>query len=73
MASSKYPLGLGRAAWSVKHQESMMAVGLGTRQAADEEARAEVEVRTHSLPGDSQSAGPIEPEVWDAKCRPGTQ
>jgi len=43
MASSKYPL--GRAVWSLKHQESMMAVGLGTRQAADEEARAEVEVR----------------------------
>lgn len=36
--------GLGRKAWSTKYQEEMMAVGLGTRQAADEEARAEVEV-----------------------------
>ncbi|KAG4417059.1 exocyst complex component exo70 [Cadophora malorum] len=47
MASSKYPL--GRAVWSLKHQESMMAVGLGTRQAADEEARAEVEVLNSRL------------------------
>lgn len=39
--------GLGRKAWSTKYQESMMAVGLGTRQAADEEARAEVEVSLH--------------------------
>ncbi|CZT43676.1 probable exocyst complex protein EXO70 [Rhynchosporium secalis] len=44
MAASTYPL--GRAVWSLKHQQSMMAVGLGTRQAADEEARAEVEVRS---------------------------
>ncbi|KUJ16793.1 uncharacterized protein LY89DRAFT_707261 [Mollisia scopiformis] len=41
--------GLGRKAWSTKYQESMMAVGLGTRQAADEEARAEVEVLNSRL------------------------
>ncbi|CZT00478.1 probable exocyst complex protein EXO70 [Rhynchosporium graminicola] len=47
MAASTYPL--GRAVWSLKHQQSMMAVGLGTRQAADEEARAEVEVLNSRL------------------------
>jgi hypothetical protein len=37
---------LGRHVWSLKYQESMMALGVGSRQAADEEARAEVEVRS---------------------------
>jgi hypothetical protein len=40
---------LGRSAWSLKIQESTMAVGLGSRQAADEEARAEVEVLNSRL------------------------
>ncbi|EKD18632.1 uncharacterized protein L3040_002059 [Drepanopeziza brunnea f. sp. 'multigermtubi'] len=38
-----------RAIWSTKYQDSIMAVGLGTRQAADEEARAEVEVLNSRL------------------------
>ncbi|KAI9054905.1 hypothetical protein LZ554_002049 [Drepanopeziza brunnea f. sp. 'monogermtubi'] len=38
-----------RAVWSTKYQDSIMAVGLGTRQAADEEARAEVEVLNSRL------------------------
>jgi len=40
---------LGRSAWSLKIQESTMAVGLGSRQVADEEARAEVEVLNSRL------------------------
>ena len=43
--SKMYPV--GRSAWSLA--SSKMAVGLGSRQAADEEARAEVEVLNSRL------------------------
>ena len=45
---------IGRLGWSVKLQEQNMAVGLGSRQAADEEARAEVEVLNSRLEKTSQ-------------------
>jgi exocyst complex component 7 len=42
---------IGRSAWSIKQN---MAVGVGSRQAADEEARAEVEVLNSRLEKTSQ-------------------
>lgn len=45
---------LGRSAWSLQLQSDKMAVGLNSRHAADEEARAEVEVLNSRLERTSQ-------------------
>ena len=46
-------LPVGRSAWSLQHA-SKMAVGLGSTQATDEEARAEVDVLKSRLEKTSQ-------------------
>jgi hypothetical protein len=43
------PIPLGRQAWSLVHQARTMALGPGTRQAADEEARAELDLLNSRL------------------------
>jgi exocyst complex protein 7 len=43
------PIPLGRQAWSLVHQAKTMALGPGTRQAADEEARAELDLLNSRL------------------------
>jgi hypothetical protein len=47
------PIPVGRSTWSLQYSKNM-AVGLGSRQAADEEARAEVDVLNSRLEKTSQ-------------------